>query len=156
MGFITNRIDSHSIEWAFNNIHYGAETAQYGLELIFKSKTYWNWTLCKYIHKFNRTVQWSQEDLKWNCPDSTGDTTNLVPRLNSVSVSLKPPCQQSLLIYLFLQYLLFLGTKHMHGKKRLCLQGACKPARRSYGFNITTDLYCSSADEISPNKYVGR
>ena len=37
MWFLTNNIDSHSIEWAVHNVykHKGAETAQYGLEIIF-------------------------------------------------------------------------------------------------------------------------
>ena len=34
MWFLTNNIDSHSIEYAVNNVckHQGSETAQYGLE----------------------------------------------------------------------------------------------------------------------------
>ena len=38
MWFLTNNIDLHSIEWAVYNVykHQGSETAQYGLEIIFK------------------------------------------------------------------------------------------------------------------------
>ena len=38
MWFVTNNSDSLSIEWELNNIykHLGAETAQHGLEIVFK------------------------------------------------------------------------------------------------------------------------
>ena len=40
MWFLTNNIDSHSIEWAVYIVskHQGSETAQYRLEIILKSK----------------------------------------------------------------------------------------------------------------------
>ena len=40
--FLTNNIDSHSIEWAIYNVykHKGLETAQYGLEIIFNPCVY--------------------------------------------------------------------------------------------------------------------
>ena len=39
MWFLTNNIDSHSIEWAVYNVYkQGSETAQYGLEIILKRR----------------------------------------------------------------------------------------------------------------------
>ena len=55
--YLTNNIDSHSIEWAVYNVykHRCAETAQYGLEIIFKLQL---WMRLVDLHKYFKSNNW--------------------------------------------------------------------------------------------------